>query len=751
MFLNPLMLAGIGGAAVPLVLHLLARARYRSVDWGAMMFLTDVDMLRQRHRMRLKEWTLLLLRMAIVAMLAIALARPTIEGRLGGLAGNGRATAVIILDDSASMNREEDGRTRLEQARQVVLQILAAMNRGDQVSFMPTGTPQTTSERAPTTDLQSIAARVAAVQPGAGQADFSSSLSRAGDILERYERVNREIYIVTDRQAMSWRRINEFFRRSWRNRWAPGGSGAGPPAPRVTVFTVGNDAADNVAIESIDLPGGQPVKDQPAQVEVRVRNYGGTPRSAVPVTISLGNPVVARSMLALAADASATVRATIRFPDAGARVITAALKSTGLTSDDRLDRVVDVSGPAQVLILSDDAPVASSNPTTRRSNFESATELVQLALAPYATARRPGADPAVVTVKSPSLWPASADLDRFDVVILLNVARLNADEARDLEQYAYGGGGILIAPGNLTHVDDFNAVLFRGGSGISPASLAPPKSADTAAPTALGALSVNHPLFRFLGGGTAGAPRPPPSDVEFNRWFPATPRASDARVIASYASGGSPFVIEGTAGRGRLLLFTVGLDGHWSTLPQTDFFLPLLQSAVRYLSTASSPPEWNLTPGQPIVASVEDPVDERSATLRLPSGQTEAINAVRFDYRTEMRFTRTEMAGVYTLRYRTQGHDKTLHYAVASPRSESDLTPMTSQQWDGLAQAVGLERFDPAQTAVASAVARDRTGRELWAMLVAGVIALAMVEIALARIWSSSSLSSSSSLPPSAA
>src|SRR5437763_1425193 len=43
MFLNPTMLAGIGGASLPLVLHLLARARYRTVDWGAMMFLEARD------------------------------------------------------------------------------------------------------------------------------------------------------------------------------------------------------------------------------------------------------------------------------------------------------------------------------------------------------------------------------------------------------------------------------------------------------------------------------------------------------------------------------------------------------------------------------------------------------------------------------------------------------------------------------------------------------------------------------------
>src|SRR5688572_11107804 len=79
MFLNAVMLAGIGGAALPLVLHLLSRARYRSVDWGAMMFLQGADS-RQRQSTQLKQWILLMVRMAIVALLAVALARPVVRG-----------------------------------------------------------------------------------------------------------------------------------------------------------------------------------------------------------------------------------------------------------------------------------------------------------------------------------------------------------------------------------------------------------------------------------------------------------------------------------------------------------------------------------------------------------------------------------------------------------------------------------------------------------------------------------------------
>jgi len=80
MLLHPLMLAWIAGAAVPLVLHLLSRSTYRAVPWGAMMFLTGIDAGPQRSA-HLKQWTLLLLRMTLVGLLAVALARPVIASR----------------------------------------------------------------------------------------------------------------------------------------------------------------------------------------------------------------------------------------------------------------------------------------------------------------------------------------------------------------------------------------------------------------------------------------------------------------------------------------------------------------------------------------------------------------------------------------------------------------------------------------------------------------------------------------------
>src|SRR3954470_13046142 len=100
MFLNLAMLAGVAGALVPLVLHLLSRARYRTVDWGAMMFLDGVGAERQQHS-RLNQWLLLLVRMGVIALLAVALARPVLRGRFANPREGQRVVAVVLLDCSA--------------------------------------------------------------------------------------------------------------------------------------------------------------------------------------------------------------------------------------------------------------------------------------------------------------------------------------------------------------------------------------------------------------------------------------------------------------------------------------------------------------------------------------------------------------------------------------------------------------------------------------------------------------------------
>lgn len=77
-FSNSTLLIGLAGAVVPLVLHLLSRARYESVEWGAMLFLDGLEA-RPQHTNKINQFALMLMRIGLVALLAIALAQPVLQ------------------------------------------------------------------------------------------------------------------------------------------------------------------------------------------------------------------------------------------------------------------------------------------------------------------------------------------------------------------------------------------------------------------------------------------------------------------------------------------------------------------------------------------------------------------------------------------------------------------------------------------------------------------------------------------------
>src|SRR5258706_2625919 len=313
MFLNITMLAGIAGALVPLVLHLLSRSRYRTVDWGAMMFLQGAEA-RVMQSARVKQWLILLLRMALIAALAMALAQPVMRGRWGGLARDGRVNAVIVLDGSARMQFDENGKSRMELARAAVLNILESLKESS-VAIVLAGVRDTEQLAQPTTDLQQLAQRVLALPEPSGRADLAPALERAVDILDRGADAGRELYVVCDRQASNWKEVGS---GAFAQRWQTRVNRAGAEPTRLFVVPVGSERSENLAIESVELINPPAVRDQPVEVAVQVRNYGQSLRGNV--DLKLEDKVIAVSV---APDSMTAVRAPMRFYQPGSSLITA--------------------------------------------------------------------------------------------------------------------------------------------------------------------------------------------------------------------------------------------------------------------------------------------------------------------------------------------------------------------------------------------------------------------------------------------
>lgn len=812
-FSNTVLLIGLAGAVVPLVLHLLSRARYQSVDWGAMLFLEGMEA-REQYSGRINQILLVVIRMALVALVAIALAGPVLQqwspeadsagaalgaadrgqllclggaiacaaaavwmvllfSRPGGnwksrtrrgallalavAAGVGavslgrragawdaeihrlmakqspravrpadgtlhqRIDAAILLDCDPSMNFEENGHTRFDLARGAAKQVLAGLHRGDRVALLLLGRRQSEAEMEPTADLQSVADRIDAARPGRAQADIADGLIKAQDALDREGSVARDLYVVGDRRAANWRDANDYFIT---HRW-PESVRKSAAAVRLFIVSVGDADSDNLAVEAISLNNPPAIVAQPADVTVDVHNYGATPRAAVPLTVSVNGHVAFDATVSVAAGRVTHVSVPVpgsALVSPGSQFVTAEIRTAGYRDDDRLDAVLDAIEPIKVLVISGDE---LDNALT--GQFRSESDFLSLALAPLRSLHRGGPDPCKVDVVPAERWP-EGDLGRYQVVILANVERFTTAQAREIEQYVYGGGGLLVAPGNLSRIENYNEQLWRDGSGILPAELQDATPADGAEATAIVGYDASSPVFHFL--------RDQPDltlSSTIGRYFPTESRSSDSRTLAWYTSG-APFLMESRSGRGKVLLMTTSLDADWSTLPLSSFYLPYVQSAARYLA-AGTMPSRNLSLGEPIEATFDDPAEDR-ATIEMPNGEARQIAMTHFGATADLHFADTQEPGIYRVRVRERTGERTLLFAVRLPAEQSDLTQLTDTRWDELERGLHLRRIDSSDRAIATVVAGAREGYDLWPWALGAAMLLAAAELGLARLWS---------------
>src|SRR3954470_17228802 len=106
MFLMMSVLGATGLAAamalIPILVHLLHRQQVTPIAWGAMQFLLETP-LKVRRKRRIDNWLLVLIRIAILLLVVLLLARPVIKD--ARLIGSTPIDVAIVLDHSLSMGQ----------------------------------------------------------------------------------------------------------------------------------------------------------------------------------------------------------------------------------------------------------------------------------------------------------------------------------------------------------------------------------------------------------------------------------------------------------------------------------------------------------------------------------------------------------------------------------------------------------------------------------------------------------------------
>ena len=119
-FVNVSLLFGSALIAVPIVLHLIMRRKPVRLEFPALRFIQKRHDVNQR-RLQLRHLLLLLLRAAAIALLAFALARPSVKIKFAGVLGSQESpvAAALVFDAAPHMEYRHENKTRLEVAQRV--------------------------------------------------------------------------------------------------------------------------------------------------------------------------------------------------------------------------------------------------------------------------------------------------------------------------------------------------------------------------------------------------------------------------------------------------------------------------------------------------------------------------------------------------------------------------------------------------------------------------------------------------------
>jgi hypothetical protein len=613
-FIHGYVLGGLALIGLPVLIHLIMRQKPKILQFPAFRFL------RQRHRInqrkiRLRHLLLLALRMALIAALCLALARPRIVSGNLPFGGERPVAAVLVFDTSPSMEYAAGGKTRLEEAKQRARELLAEMAPDSQVAVFDTGDELGSDDPGEAWVASALLdSRIESLAIRPANAPLNRQINRAYRLLQKVgdqeDAPPRFLYVFSDRTRGCWD-ANEAKKT--------------PPHEGVnTVFVdVGVDDPQDLAIDEVKVVPPVAAPGSRVQIQVRVRSFGDKHDNKISLRIEPEADPARPPDEEHVALAKGEGRVYVFERDLPA-------KSTG-TAEVPHQVTVKLGG-------SDALPGNNVRYATFlvRDKRKVLTLVQQEREARFWRAALNTVSPFQCDVRKADAELTARDLAPYKVVCLFEVAKPSADLWKTLREFVRTGGGLVIVPGG----DEIDREAYNGlgvEEGLMPATFESLVPTPANKPIGWTSFSGPHPLMaQFQSWSrTAGVNFEHP-DVKplANRYWRVKP-VENATEIATYADERNPpdpVLVERLVGEGegKVVLFTTALDDRlvdrnrpWHNYFTSWFGPVLINEVCRYLAGDVAVPENNFFCGQPVAVLLPTP-PPASPFILLGPGLTQA-------------------------------------------------------------------------------------------------------------------------------
>ena len=754
--LNPWMLLGLAGIALPIMAHLLSRRRFDVVEWGAMQFLNPSR--KTRRRLKLEELLLLLLRIGLISLIVLAVTRPIVpSGWFSGYHSAGSRTVVLVIDGSNSMSRSDGVNSIHQNAIRRASEFLRTLGPDDTMALIDARDQPRSVIESPLRDVNVVEEQLQKLPSPGGACNTLGAIEKAIGILGRSSSAAREIVIFTDRQNYGWRTSSEA-------EWTRIDDMLKFPAVRPKIWVVDvaphlGPVSPNVSVGRIEMSREMSVPDFPIRLRVSIRNDSDQ-ETQVPVRLLLDGQALAGETQnpSISARSESVLEFNHAVRPEGTHVLSVEAEALddAIAVDNMSHAAVHVAGSLAVLLVNG---TPSAVPADRDTFF------AELAFAP------PDGKPPWVNAQVVDASELQPDhFQSIAVVVLCNVGRISAESAAALSQFVQKGNGAIIACGPNTSPQSFQECFVDSGLlrqlQIVRTREAPPQ-ADKLIQVA--PLSIqpgwlerfrSDPSRSFLKAtftawclSKVNVTSPPPAipgaqaSESLKQKSPADDERSthDATVVTlAQLSTGDPLILQARHGNGFVLLLTSTLDRTWSDLPTRSDFVPFLHEAVFHVASARS--HRNVSFGEPLVARFDasggssdiepkniDDLSEKSFVFTTPDLTAKPIAATQDAQSLIAVLSDTFAPGVYRVADPTaESAIPQDAFVVNYDHAEDDLAQLTGDDKARLATNDRV-RFAPTLEDLTKRMYGEESVTEIWAVLLTAFLLFLIAELLLTR------------------
>ncbi len=593
-FLTPVLLAGAALVAVPVILHLVMRRQPRKLEFPALQFVRQRQE-ANRRQLNLRHWLLLALRCALVAGLAIALARPTLKG--SGLRGKeGAPLAVaLVVDNSLRMQYVHENQTRQQAATEMAQWLVNNLPEDAQVAVVDLSR----MSGGFVVDASTADSRLRTLPPESNPRPLEDAVREAVQLVAEREDYRQEVFLFSDLSAAAFSAgalqvINKSLTEA--------------PEVRLYLVDVGVEEVHNMAIEPLVLRHSTLRPGEPLHIRAPITATGLTESPLVELyVLDKSGQAVKRGQRIAEIGADGTGEAPFELGDLplGTHQGYVQLAAADpLQFDNTRYFTVEVRPPAKVLLLGERPSDAlflreSLQPSLNQS---SAPSRFDCEFARYADA-------------------TTHDFSKYEAICLLDPPALS-DELWQLSvEYADDGGGVGIFLGHRARPSGFN-------EGIAQQLLPGALKRRSRSATYLRPRGLDHPALAGLRDYAEEIPWQVFPVWQYWRFANLT---GDTYIVMRFANN-QPALLERSVGRGRVLTLTTPVSDPlepknrepWNLLPTGPEpwpFLALSNQLVGYLAQADGDGHAYLA-GETVHLRLSPRQRVASYALYLPDGES---------------------------------------------------------------------------------------------------------------------------------